>query len=342
MGIASYLARDLVPASLIPSKSSHHANVIDHYCHALRLRAQADQEATATRDLMVIFILFTAFEALRSHRQPAFRHVTCGFAVLESLLVADVAGDKRLQAVTEPGEFIGEILGIYSYFGFQVQTVIEARSHCVLLASQNLVRSLKQKGHTVESLGMKYLLPRSEPSERSISALGTIEEARKHWAAIERRITGHGPLLVSAIETLSVADANDTKAVDRVFNAIENHPELLAFVYDSRQQIQTWSEAFEPFFIKIMTGPHLNKGQTLQVLEMKVECVARRMYSLFPKHSDYETVASLTSLFQELDALCNILIQQQRENADPKSRSSKFTMHIYDRGALALRHPELP
>lgn len=46
-----------------------------------------------------------------------------------------------------------------------------------------------------------------------------------------------------------------------------------------------------------------------------------------PKHSDYETVASPTPLFQELDTLCNILILQQRENADPKSRSSKFTMH---------------
>lgn len=311
----------------IYSPDPHHANAIAYYCHALHLQAQAEQEATATRDLLLISILFTAFEALRGHRRPAFRHVRCGFAVLENLLAADLASTKRLQAVPEPGEFIGEILGTYSYFSFQVQNVIEARPDCVLLASQNLVRRLKHKGHTIDSLGMKYLLPQSEPWRRPFTVFDTIEEARKHWAAMERRITGHGALLVSAIETVSTVDANDTEAVDRVFDAIENRPELLAFVYDSQEQIRRWSEAFEALFIRIMTAPHLDKSQIFQVLDMKVECVARRLYSLFPKHSDYDTVASLTPVFQELDALCKILIQQQQQCGDPKRRSSKFTMH---------------
>lgn len=303
-----------------PLKTHHYNNAVDFYCRALRLQRQAGM--VNIREVLVTSILFISFEALRGEKKAALAHVTHGFSLLRDIL-GDEAG--RLQYLApHPTELIAEILRLYVQVGVQTQTVLSSQLGQEHTSAEVLTQSIRLKGHNMEAFGNtmnKYLRPKMT-AENIPSEIKSVQEAEECWEAVDHFISATGFDLISILDSLSLPTATDDEEVDRFFQALGQHPTIIKFIKSSQTQLNVFEKAFSLLFSQ--ATPYLNKDHFIRLVQIRIEHLSLKMYSLFPVRYSLTVALTLTPLCRELNDLCETMLREQYAN--PRGPSDRFSM----------------
>ena len=303
-----------------PLKTIHYNNAVDLYCRALR--AQRAAKLNSIRDILVTSILFIGFEALRGNKKSALAHVMHGFSLLGNILTDETG---RLQYLApHPTELVAEILRLYFQVGVQTQTVLTSHLGQQDPPTKVLTGSirLEQKGTEgfIQTINT-WLRPKMEldtfPSE-----IQNVQEAEGCWEAVEHSISATGSGLVALVYDLQLPDATDDELVDRFFSALSRHPRILQFVKSSQTRLNKFDEAFQLLYSQ--ASPHINKEHFIRLVQIRIDYLAQKLYSLFSVRYSLKVVLTLTPLCRELNDLCETILKEQYVN--PRGPSDRFSM----------------
>jgi len=303
-----------------PLKSTHYNNAVDLYCRALRTQRVA--KLNSIRDILVTSILFISFEALRGNKDSALRHVMHGFSLLGNVLVDEIGRLRYL--APHPTELVAEILRLYFQVGVQTQTVLTSHLGQQHTPTNVLTGSIRLKENDAEGFVKTmntWLRPKMEidtfPSE-----IQNVQEAEECWEAVEHSISATGSGLVALVYDLQLPDATDDELVDRFFNALSQHPRILQFVKSSQTRLNKFDAAFQLLYSQ--ASPHINREHFIRLVQIRIEYLAQKLYSLFSVRYSLKVVLTLTPMCRELNDLCETILKEQYVN--PRGPSDRFSM----------------
>ncbi|TQN70368.1 hypothetical protein CSHISOI_05168 [Colletotrichum shisoi] len=303
-------------------QSPHYQNAIIHYCQALRLQGQADFQTASIQEAVLLSILFVTFEAMRGNRHSALQHVKFGFVLLQELLTSADSEERIWNLAPDPRQLITEVLDLYNHLDVQSRTVLGGR---VVKASRSpayeLIRGLKARGHTIETYSMqiqRYTDPGGGGGEGRAPMMPDVfhdaEDAHAWWKTCQRRIAKLGPLLLSVVDDLKLDEVVDEQGIDRLLEAMQTQPELLAYCEKSAASLQQWRRSFEPLYNKTLSDAGVDRREYLKILRLRMHYLIMFLHSFFPKYADEATIASMTPYCREVNDVVEILLREQQRD----------------------------
>ncbi|KAK1991472.1 C6 zinc finger domain-containing protein [Colletotrichum falcatum] len=308
-------------------QSPHYQNAVVHYCKALRLQGQADFDTASIQEAVLLSILFVAFEALRGNRHSALQHVKLGFMMLHELLVGDGSEQRVWNLAPDPRQLVGDVLELYNHFDVQSRTVVSGRADpSARSPAYELTRALKARGHTIETYSMqiqRYTDPRDRGGSDMPEAFGDADDAHVWWTACQRRIAKLAPLLLTVVDGLGFGDVKDERDVDRVLEAIQGQPELVAYCEASAANLEQWRRSFEPLYHRTLSDPDgVPRRERLRVLHLRMHYLVTLLYSFFPRFADAAAIASMTPCCREINDVAEALLREQRRDVRSSASAS--------------------
>ncbi|OBR05690.1 C6 zinc finger protein [Colletotrichum higginsianum IMI 349063] len=309
-------------------QSPHYQNAIIHYCQALRLQGQADFQTASIQEAVLLSILFVAFEAMRGNRHSALQHVKFGFVLLQELLTSADSEERIWNLAPDPRQLITEVLDLYNHLDVQSRTVLSGRVKASRSPAYELIRGLKARGHTIETYSMQ-IQRYTDPGEGRTpmpDVFHDAEDAYAWWKTCQRRIAKLGPLLLSVVDDLKLDEVVDEQGIDRILEAMQTQPELLAYCEKSAASLQQWRRSFEPLYNKTLSDADVDRREYLKILHLRMHYLIMFLHSFFPKYADEATIASMTPYCREVNDVVEILLREQQR--DFRSAAHVFSMEF--------------
>ncbi|KAJ0159183.1 putative transcriptional regulatory protein C15D4.02 [Colletotrichum tanaceti] len=334
-------------------QSPHYQNAIMHYCRALRLQGQADFQTASIQEAVLLSILFVAFEAMRGNRHSALQHVKFGFVLLQELLTSPDADERIWNLAPDPRQLITEVLDLHNHLDVQSRTVLSGRVKGSRSPAYELIRGLKARGHTIETYSMQ-IQRYTDPGEGRTAmpdAFHDADDARSWLETCQRRIAKLGPLLLNVVDDLRLDEVVDEQGIDRILEAMQTQPELLAYCEKSAASLQQWRRSLEPLYNKTLSDAadgaidgatadndeddddddvgcrrRRRRREYLKILHLRMHYLVMFLHTLFPKYADEAAVASMTPYCREINDVVEILLREQQR--DFRSAAHAFSMEF--------------
>ncbi|KAK1574402.1 C6 zinc finger domain-containing protein [Colletotrichum navitas] len=307
-------------------QSPHYQNAIVHYCKALRLQGKADFQTASIQEVVLLSILFVAFEALRGNRHSALQHVKFGFMMLHELLISEDSEQLIWNLAPDPRQLVTEVLEMYTQLDVQSRTVLSGRVASSRSPAYELAQGLKARGHTIETYNMqiqRYTDPGDWRKDMP-EVFNDADDAYAWWKTCQARIAKLAPLLLNVVDDIKFGDIKDEQDIDRALELIQNQPELLAYCEKSVANLQQWRQSFEPLYNRTLSDPNVPRKEYLRLLHMRMHYLVLLLYSFFPRYADEATIASMTPYCREVNDVVEILLREQQK--DIKSAAHIFSM----------------
>ncbi|CAG9955887.1 unnamed protein product [Clonostachys rosea f. rosea IK726] len=309
-----------------PSQSDHYQNAVAYYCKALRHLSQAGSATATTKEAMLLAILFTSFEGLRGNVKSALKHTYHGLLIMRELCASPEAMSYIDQLAPDPGQFISEILALYSRLAIQTQVVSQGSAE---LKESGTVSAGKSKDseeldrEVVNNRLSRYLLPRPGLSA-SPKLFMHVDEALEHWEATTRRMERLGPRVIPLLDEFLAGDARNHRKVEEAIEGIQKNREVTYFSDESQRHLRIWHDAFWPLYQRTLTTSEPCSGPTMTLICLRIEYLALSMYSMFQMQGNYDAVSALTPKCREVNELCEIVFRRQAQ--DSREPSMRFSI----------------
>ncbi|KAH9901783.1 C6 zinc finger domain-containing protein [Xylariomycetidae sp. FL2044] len=313
-------------------QNHHYDTAVANYCKALNLQGFSDPRQTSLPETVLMSILFFIFELLRRNGTSALQHLTYGFVLLQELLDDETHGYAG--SALGPRDFVLEILDVFRYLGLQAETVLPGRLGPTPSPVCGLMKMLKDKGHTLDTMRMglargRNLLPGVETMPLEFR---DFVEASQYWVAVQQWIALQGPLLKNILEGFNLAEVRNTKGITQALHELRAYPELSSFLYDASVSYGQWGQAFEALYHDTVNNAFVDRSTYIQVIKLRIQYLAFALLVCNPKYTDYRTIDSLTGDCLELTNLIEILLQEQGKTSRHPSHDfnmySELTWHL--------------